>query len=295
MKIIVDSGSTKTDWTVLADDGRQLEVVTRGINPAVQDTSLVAQTIGDDLAAKLQTSGWFERSADGKLVVCDSTLLYIYYYGAGCIEPFADVVRQTLIQTFGKLAQAEVDTDLLGAARSLCQHDEGLACILGTGSNSCLYDGRQIVANTPPLGYVLGDEGSGAVLGRRFFGLLLKGHLPSEVANEFFDRTNLTQADIIRQVYKGQMPNRFLASVSPFIAEYADVEELRALIVDNFRRFFRMNVSRYGRNDLPVNAVGSLAHVYADLLSEAAQAEGFTLGRVEQKPMKGLLAYHANR
>lgn len=293
MKIVVDSGSTKTDWRVIADDGRMLDLVTRGINPAVQKESLVVETISVELAARLVTSGWFSRVGDGRLMSCDSTLLYIYYYGAGCIEPFSPVVKSALQQTFGTEAHVEVQSDLLGAARALCGHGEGLACILGTGSNSCLYDGQQIVRNTPPLGYILGDEGSGAVLGRHFYSMLLKGQLPDEVAREFFERTNTTKADILREVYRGQAPNRYLASVSPFIAEYIGVPEFRTMVVDNFRRFFRINVRPYGRNDLPVNAVGSIAHAYRTLLCEAAQAEGFTVGKVEQKPLDGLTAFHS--
>lgn len=294
MKIIADSGSTKTDWRLMASGGRTLDIVTRGINPAVQTESYVGETIGSELAARLVSTGWLVRGEDGALTSADSTLLYIYYYGAGCIEPFSTVVAEALRQTFGTEAHIEVASDLLGAARALCQHGEGVACILGTGSNSCLYDGRTIVANTPPLGYILGDEGSGAVLGRNFYNLLLKGHLPQRVADDFFDRTNLTRADIIREVYRGQAPNRYLASVSPFIAEYIAVPQLRDMVTDSFRRFFRMNVAPYGRNDLSVNAVGSIAHAYRALLDEAARAEGFCLGHVEQKPLDGLTAYHQN-
>jgi N-acetylglucosamine kinase-like BadF-type ATPase len=187
----------------------------------------------------------------------------------------------------------EVAGDLLGAARALCGSNEGIACILGTGANSCLYDGRQIIANTPPLGYVLGDEGSGAVLGIRFLNAVLKGLLPERLKTELLDWLQMTEADIIGRIYRQPLANRWLASLSLFIATHIDETDVRALVTDNFRQFFRRNVVQYGRRDLPVCFVGSIAHYYREQLGEAAAAEGFTLGRVEKSPVDGLTAYHA--
>lgn len=294
MRIIVDSGSSKTDWRIVADDGRVCDMVTGGINPAVQEEDEVRRVLTEQLEGQLLAHGLFYRSLDGVLHTSDSTLLYIYYYGAGCISPFSEVVARALEEMFGTDARIDVDTDLLGAARALCQHEEGIACILGTGSNSCLYDGRSIVMNTPPLGYILGDEGSGAVLGRLFYGRLFKGMLPHALTEEYLQTTGMTLPDVLREVYRGEAPNRFLAAASHFVARHVAVPELHEMVVENFRRFLRVNVLRYGRSDLPVGAVGSVASVYRAQLAEAAGEEGVTLGPVVQKPLDGLTRFHSD-
>lgn len=293
MKIIVDSGSTKTDWRIATDDGDVCDITTHGINPAVQDRAHVLEVVAGQLSGQLLAHGLFYKSLDGMLHTSDSTLLYIYYYGAGCIEPFSDTVVETLHQTFGENAHIEVATDLLGAARALCQREEGIACILGTGSNSCLYDGERIVMNTPPLGYILGDEGSGAVLGRKFLSALFKGGLPDTLREEFVRSTGMDKTEVIGEVYRGASPNRFLASVSHFVAAHIAIPELRDMVVGNFRDFFRVNIARYGRPDLPVGTVGSIAYIYRDLLTEAALEEGLTIGKIVCKPLDGLSKYHA--
>ena len=167
--------------------------------------------------------------------------------------------------------------------------DEGIACILGTGANSCVYDGNEITANVPPLGYILGDEGSGAVLGRMFINALFKCGLSAELRDEFLCETGLTLADIINKVYREPMANRFLASTSLFIHNHLDNNDLRTLVVDNFKAFFRRNVSLYGRRDLPVGAVGSIAFYYKTELLEAARSEGFEVVKVIKSPMDGLV------
>ena len=185
--------------------------------------------------------------------------------------------------------------DLLAAARSLCRHERGVAAILGTGANSCLYDGVNVVANIPPLGYIMGDEGSGAVLGKLFFNALYKGFLPIAVRECFEDEVKMTYPQVIQRVYREPMANRFLASVSPFIARHkAQWPELSQLVVDNFRAFFRRNISRYQFSELPVNATGSVAFAYQNELSAAARAEGYVMGKIEKQPMPGLIAFHAD-
>lgn len=191
-------------------------------------------------------------------------------------------------------ASVEAHGDLLGAARAVCGQSAGVACILGTGANSCLYDGNDIVQNTPPLGYALGDEGSGAVLGIRFLNALYKGFMPDAVATDFQRDMNMTTADVIARVYRQPMANRFLASLSPFISSHLHEPQVRQLVVDNFRDFFRRNIVQYGHRDLPVGFVGSMAFHYAEQLAEAAACEGFSVGRVIKSPIDGLAAYHHN-
>lgn len=273
MFLIADSGSTKTDWTLV--DGEHQEVVaeyhTQGINPVHQS--------GDTIREILST------------VPVSTTPDTIFFYGAGCTEAHIPAVRQLLSDMF-QTSDVEVNSDLLGAARSLCGRAAGIACILGTGANSCLYDGDRIIRNTPALGYILGDEGSGAVLGRLFVNALYKGQLPAVLRDTFEQATGLDVATIINKVYREPMANRFLASLSTFIGQHLDCEPLRQLVVQNFRQFFRNNLVPYDASHLPVGAVGSIAWHYRDLLAEAAAAEGFHLGTIVQSPMRGLVSYH---
>jgi N-acetylglucosamine kinase-like BadF-type ATPase len=186
----------------------------------------------------------------------------------------------------------EVHSDLMAAARALCQHEPGMACILGTGANSCLYDGEHIIQNTPALGYILGDEGSGSVLGRLFLNAIFKNPALVAVRDEFLKVNKMELKDIIQKVYREPMVNRWLASLSPFIMNHLDNPSVREIVVYNFREFFRKNIVPYNRPDLQVHFVGSMAHHYREQLEEAAKAEGFKLGNILQSPMEGLLAYH---
>jgi N-acetylglucosamine kinase-like BadF-type ATPase len=187
-----------------------------------------------------------------------------------------------------------VQGDLLGAARALCGREAGIACILGTGANSGLYDGRQVVMNTPPLGFILGDEGSGAVMGKLFLGALCKGLMPKGLLEEYLTDTKQDMADIIQHVYRQPLPNRYLAQATHFIHQHLFLDEVRRLVIDNFRAFFQRNVVQYARRDLPVRAIGSIAYHFQEQLAEAAKVEGFRLDRVEQSPMRGLVRYHQN-
>ena len=276
MILIADSGSTKTDWA-LTDGGRVVKrVATQGINPFHQNAAIIHTVLTDELLPHLTP-----------------TIREVYFYGSGCRPEVVQPMVATLRLCFADASRIEVHGDLLGAARALCGHSEGIACILGTGANSGLYDGTSIVRNTPPLGYILGDEGSGAVLGIRFLNALYKGMLPTTVADAFFHETQTTMEEAIARVYRQPLANRWLSSLSTFIARHVDNPQVRGLVVDNFRLFFRRNVVQYGRRDLPVAAVGSIAWYYKPLLTEAASMEGFAMGTVSASPMEGLLAYHA--
>ena len=276
MILIADSGSTKTDWT-LVDEGHATGTVpTQGINPFHQDGDTIRGILSDELLPQVDTDSVRE----------------VYFYGSGCRQEFVPLMEQSLAGCFPNAVSVEAHGDLLGAARALCGRQEGIAAILGTGANSGLYDGSCIVQNTPPLGYVLGDEGSGAVLGIRFLNALFKGFLPPSLTDEFLASQQLTMADVIARVYRRPLANRWLASLSLFVGHHLDVPEVRELVVDNFRQFFRHNVVQYGRRDLPVGAVGSVAWHYRGLLNEAAALEGFALGAVMASPMEGLVAFH---
>ncbi len=263
--IIADSGSTKTHWAVVEEGGKTTMKETLGINPIHMSVDEIKDVIPEHLAPRISH-------------------LAIRFFGAGCVAPFSEKVEKALKDIYPD-ADIFVGSDMLGAARALFGNDEGIACILGTGSNSCLYDGKEIVKNVPPLGYILGDEGSGAVLGKLFFNALFKGLLPKEMLEEYLEKEQLTYAEIIERVYRKPLANRFLASTSHFIASHLDSEPLRELVKENFRGFFRRNVMQYGRPDLEVGIVGSIAHVYRKELTEVAREENIKLNRIVQSPI----------
>lgn len=278
MILIADSGSTKTDWCVVGKCGILKTIKTQGINPFHQTDSDIRDVLSNELLPNL----------DSQYVDA------LYFYGSGCRPELRHVIADTVTSLLPSCKDIEINGDLLGAARALCGVNSGIACILGTGANSCLYDGRDIVLNTPPLGYILGDEGSGAVLGKCFFNLMFKGGLPDSVCEDFYNTTGLTMADIISKVYRESMPNRFLASVSPFVHKHLGCEQVNNMVVDNFRNFFKRNVLSYERLDLPVNVVGSMAYYYQNQLAEAASKEGVLLGRILRSPIEGLVQFHSN-
>ena len=276
MILVADSGSTKTDWTLSSRGYGIVEVHTSGINPVRDSRDAIFRVVEDELVPHLPQG---------------CAPVGIYFYGAGCMQPYSEQVRQVLEHTFPG-ADVQVESDLLGAARALCGHQPGIACILGTGANSCLYDGQSIIAHVPPLGFILGDEGSGAVLGRTLLGNLLKGIFPSEMKEEFLAEYDLTEPSIIDRVYRQPQPNRFLASLVPFIASHREHPQAHAMLVESFRQFLSRNVRAYGHAELPVNFVGGIASTFADELTEAAHAEGMAVGRILRSPIQEMAAYH---
>lgn len=286
MKLIADSGSTKTTWCAVLPGGRSLEVKTAGINPVRDDEATLRQVVREACSAIADALNRGRAATFQGHASCSA----VHFYGAGCLPAFTAPLEQVLKEVFPE-AVIVIESDLLGAAHALCGRREGIACILGTGSNSCLYDGRQIVRNVSPLGWILGDEGSGAVLGRRLVGDVLKGQLPDEVCQAFTQTFKLQRQDVIEAVYRQPQANRFLASLVPFLSEHRDVEAVHALLVDEFRRFFVRNVAAYGRRDLPVGFVGSVAHYFREELSAAAAAEGFVIGEILQDPMPRLVNF----
>lgn len=283
--LIVDSGSTKTSWcfaflpdTKSADGART--VTTEGLNPAVMSAEEVEGKIAKALNHCLQSLSISAADVDN-----------VFFYGAGCIAGRAGVVSESISSILVD-AKIYVADDLLGAARALCGHKAGIACILGTGSNSCLYDGKNIVAHTPALGYVLGDEGSGAVLGRKFLNAVLKQTLPENIRKRFLQESGLDMAEVINRVYRSPAPNRFLASMSKYIHGYLDEKEVRDIVIDNFEDFIRNNILAYGDESRTINVVGSIAYHYKEQLTEAASRNGFQIGKIIKSPIEGLIEYH---
>ncbi len=276
MILIADSGSTSTNW-VLVEHGKSIQsLFTPGINPFYQTP--------EEIAGEIATL---------TLNVKPSSVKAIYFYGAGCVADKIEMVKQAIAQSFTQ-SQIYVESDLVAAARGLLQHEAGIACILGTGSNSCFYDGKNIVSNVSPLGFILGDEGSGAVLGKKFIADCLKNQLPEELKNKFLTTFGLTANDIINHVYRKPFPNRYLAQFTPFLAENMAEPAIYNLIFDSFTDFFVRNVMQYPNfEEYPVSFVGSIAYYFKDILEVVAFELGITLGEIKQSPLEGLVAFHS--
>lgn len=276
MILIADSGSTKTDWCVVEQGQLIQQIFTKGTNPFFQTQDEISHEIKEALLPELG----------------DKTIDAVYFYGAGCAFPEKiEIVRLAISKHIN--APIEVGSDLLAAARALCGDKAGVACILGTGSNSCFYNGKEIVENISPLGFILGDEGSGASLGKLLVGDCLKNQLSPQLKEKFFVQFELTPAKILESVYKMPFPNRFLARLSPFLIQNIEQPEIRKIVRDGFRAFFTRNVMQYEYKNYPICFVGSVAYFYKEVLAEVAAELGMQLGTIIQSPMAGLIAYHS--
>ena len=279
MILIADCGSTKIDWCLIENSKVINQVFTCGMNAVVLTEEEMAARIANELMPQL-----------GK-----HDIEAVYFYGAGCISEDVCANVANAIRVSIPAPVIEVHTDLLAAARALCGHNPGIACIMGTGSNSCFYDGEKICDNVSPLGYILGDEGSGAVLGKILVGDVLKNQLPAELCEKFLKQYELDRLTIIRRVYKEPQANRFLASVTPFLIQNIENPAIHALVLNSFKSFFVRNVCQYKNfKSLDVNFIGSIAYYYRDILAEAAEATGCRLGTIIKGPMEGLIKFHCN-
>ena len=277
MVIIADSGSTKVDFRVVDDNGKVHKTACRGLNPVY----VSGQDIQDALKASV-------------LPVSGKKVDAVYFYGAGVIGETADKVRNAFTEVFD-YDLIYVESDMLGAARALFGDRAGIACILGTGSNSCCYDGRKIVHNVRSGGFILGDEAGGADLGKRLLKAYVKGLMPASLEQEFRECYKLDYAAIVRHVYREPEPGRFLGSFSPFLDEHLDDPFVVSLLVDAFNDFIRINVMQYDYGHLEVGFVGSIASVYKDVLEKCLDDAGIQLSSIMSSPIDALVHYHTHR
>lgn len=275
--LIADSGSTKTEWCLVESGKLVRTILTAGTNPYFQTSEEIAAEVRDRLYPALK----------------DEPIDAIYFYGAGCAFPEKNrIVEEAILRCIP--APTEVYSDLMAAARALCETRPGIACILGTGSNSCLYDGEEITEHISPLGFILGDEGSGAVLGKLLVGDCLKGQLPEYLIRKFMDQFELTPALVLDRVYKQPFPNRYLATLSRFLLENITEESIYQLVHRSFCSFFIRNVAQYTDYETyPVHFTGSVAFHYQEVLRAAAASLHLTVGSIEKAPMDGLIQFHA--
>ena len=273
MKLIADSGSTKTAWAVVENPNNVIK--TDGINPIFMDSVQIENTLRTQLLPNIA-----------------ETITEVYFYGAGCAnEEKNNIVKRAIQSVFGDI-KVEIASDLLGAARGLCGHQSGIACILGTGSNSCFYENDNISWNVPALGFILGDEGSGAVLGKLLMGNIFKNQLPEAVKEDFMQTYGYNMMDVIEKVYRTPLPNRFLASFGPFISKHKEVPEMKSMITEALESFIVRNVKQYPYTTMPVSFTGSIAYYFSDILQELSDQHGFTIGKIEKDPLGGLVEYH---
>ena len=278
MIIIADSGATKTSWALLNEKDVTI-YDTAGFNPYYMEPAVINIILSKELPAE----------------IADADVSHIFYYGSGCsTEKNCGVVSSALTESFPQ-AQIEVQHDLLAAARSLLGHSEGIACILGTGANSCSYDGEKIIKNVASLGYMFGDEGSGAYIGRKFLAAYLKGYLAKEINDAFEERFHYSLEDILSKVYGAGNPSTYMASFTRFLAEHENHNDIREILMSSFVDFFNESVSKYDRyKHIDVSFVGSVAYHFRHILNEAALQLGISIGRIEQAPMEGLIRYHGD-
>jgi N-acetylglucosamine kinase-like BadF-type ATPase len=277
MKLIADSGSTKTTWTLLEGSTIKSTINTCGLNPYFHNSESVEAVIMADLAPYLVAFQVKE----------------VHFYGAGCSTTYNNNMISDAIRVFFRDSQVFVYHDILGAARALFGNGQGIACILGTGCNSCYFDGINTHSKIDSLGYLFGDEGAGSYLGKQFLGAYLKKELPADLRESFDNHYGYTLEDILNSLYNKPSPNRFLASLSLFIGPNRDHPFIREMLLRSFRDFFDAHIRKYEHYQAtPVGFIGSIAFTYREFLEEVALENGFTIAKILASPMEGLIDYH---
>lgn len=275
-RLIADSGATKTDWCLIKGNEILKHYSGKGISPVFQTEDQISNEIHNNVFPEFKE--W--------------NISKIHFYGSGCIAENIPIVKSAIFKIF-PIETIEVYSDLIAAAHSLCGHKPGIACILGTGSNSCEWDGYRIINQISPLGFILGDEGSGAYIGKKLIGDALKNQLTPGLKELLLDEYELTPSIIIDKVYRQPFPSRFLASLSPFISKHLDDESIRQIVINSFNDFFKRNIMQYNFSEKSVNFVGSIAWYYSDILKETAQLNGIITGKILKSPMIGLIEYYS--
>jgi len=277
MKLIADSGSTKTTWILLEQDKVKETIGTSGLNPYFHDSESVEAVLRADLIP----------------FVVEDNIREVHFYGAGCSTDYNNSMIRDAILLFFRKADVFIYHDILGAARALFGNDKGLACILGTGCNSCFFDGTELHSKVDSLGYLFGDEGAGSYLGKLFMSAYLKKELPQELRDLFDKQFGYTLEDILNSLYNKPSPNKFLASFSLFLSPNREHPFVKALIRQSFQDFFNAHIKKYeDYRALPIGFIGSIAFIYREILMEVALKEEVTISKIRSSPIEGLIEYH---
>ena len=276
MILIADSGSTTTFWALIKTNGKT-RFQTQGLNPYFTSPEVTEKVLKDELS---------------KQISCKE-VSQIFFYGAGCSTDKNNAIIHDQLQTCFPEAGIEVHHDILGAARALFGREQGIACILGTGCNSCFYDGQNVIAKVPSLGYLFGDEGAGSYLGKKLIGNYLKKQLPDDLTFIFDETYAYTLENILTALYNKPFPNRYLASFSLFIKDNIEHPYIHDLVYDSFIEFIEVHVTAYDNYlSYPIGFVGSIGFYYRDILKEATAAKSLTIHKITQNPLEGLIEYH---
>lgn len=279
MILIADGGSTKTSWCQLSETGQRVYFNTEGYNPDFVNTQNIISSLSKNLPDTLPREEVRE----------------IYFYGAGVSSPAkAEVIAAAMRHIFSGANKIEVTEDLLAAARALLGHKPGFAAILGTGTNSCIYDGQKITYNVDSLGYFLGDEGSGSFLGKRLLRDYLRGLLPDGLQEALQEEYHLgTRNEIIDRLYNQPLPNRFLASFAKFAYDHNNVSYCRQIVVEAFEAFFQNIVLHYPNyQDYTFNCIGSVGYNFRDALTQVANSHSMQVGKIVRSPIDDLVSFH---
>ena len=277
MRLIADSGSTKTAWKLIDGSGHVKNIKTSGLNPYSQPEESIFQEVEKVL---------FPETGTG--------IQEIYFYGAGIVNAEkGDIIRRALNRIYPE-AIVETHSDVLGAARALFGDQSGIACILGTGSNACLYDGKQITHGISPLGFILGDEGSGSVMGRKLLGDYFKEVMPGRLRDEFDEQFGITREEALNRVYRTEKPNQFLAQFVPFLSQHSNSAYCHEFVQHNFMEFFERNVSKLpGYTQYPIGFIGSVAYYFSSILKNTASYFGYDETTIIKEPIDGLEKYYS--
>lgn len=275
MIFIADSGSTKTDWIGISKGEVRKTIKTSGINAYYQQPGDMVRMLHHELLPNLE-----------------ELPVELHFYGAGCTPgKKTDLIYQILKDVFPK-AHVDVQSDMLGAARALCNHEPGIAGILGTGSNSCFYDGQNIAFQVPGLGYMLGDEGSGAVLGKKLIARYLRGQLNKEIMAAFHNEYSLSREEIVENIYEKPFPNRFLGSYTRFVKQHLDDKQMYDMVYQHFTEFYQMMIRYYEIDRYGLFLTGSIAHYFKDLIEEVAAHNEISIKKITESPIQDLIQFH---
>ena len=278
MILVADSGSTTTSWCVITSCGDLRFIDTKGLNPCLQSEEVISAELQTNLCTKI-----------------DTEIRQIFYYGTGVTPEKQSVMIEILKKAFPAATTVEAYSDIVGSARSVCGNNAGIACILGTGSNSCLFDGNKIIDAVSCGGYILGDEGSGAVLGRNLLNAFLKRDLSENIYNDLVKNHNLSYAYIVEKVYKTPMANTWMASFAEYLNENQSEPCIRKIIVESLEAFFAKNVEKYtDYKNYQVHFVGSIAYYFRPVLQEIAERRQINIGNIIKAPITELANYHKN-
>ena len=276
IKLIADSGSTKTEWCLLHGKKKTL-IYSQGMSPYFLTDKQMADIIKQEVVPHLK-----------KITVEE-----IFYYGTGCTSPANVKIVRKALQSIFPGAMIKIETDVDGAAKGLCGNEKGIACILGTGSSSCYYNGKRIVKNNPGLGYILGDEGSGAYLGKKVIQYFLYDTFDEDLRSRFDAKFVTNANEILSTVYREPLANRYLASFAIFLAENRGHYMIENIIEDGFNDFFYHHVYKFSESwKYPVHFTGGIAYGFKDVLAEMCNSYQLQLGNVLRNPMEGLIKYH---